>query len=102
MPYNLLVLGDVQADKVASSLSCIFSRQNRRVQRYLVEFESEHAELSRLRKEQAKTLHDEVFGGLSSAERAAYNCKQDRIRELEYRLSGGNWQLGKFGPGPSY
>jgi hypothetical protein len=46
-----------------------------------VKFESEEAELSRLRKEQAKTRHDEVFGALSPAERTAYHKKQDRILE---------------------
>jgi hypothetical protein len=50
--------------------------------------ESEQYELSRLRREQAKTRHDEVFGGLTPAERSAYDIKQVRIRQLERRLSG--------------
>jgi hypothetical protein len=40
-------------------------------------------ELTRLRKEQRKTRHDEVFGGLSPEELAEYNGKADRIHELE-------------------
>jgi hypothetical protein len=40
-------------------------------------------ELLRLRKEQNKARHDEVFGGLSPAERAAYNRKSERIHELQ-------------------
>jgi hypothetical protein len=43
-------------------------------------------ELIRLRKEQVKTRQDEVFGGLSSAEQAAYETKEDRIHELERGL----------------
>jgi len=49
--------------------------------------ESEKAELLRLYKEQARARHDEVFGGLSPAERSAYQSKQIRIRELEGHLS---------------
>jgi hypothetical protein len=49
--------------------------------------ETEHAELTRLRSEQAITRKDAVFGGLSAAERAAYDRKQDRIYALEERLS---------------
>ncbi len=44
-------------------------------------------ELERLRKQQSKTRADEVFGGLSSDERAAYERRQDRIRVLERDLS---------------
>ena len=40
-------------------------------------------ELIRLRKEQNKARQDEVFGGLSPAERAEYNGKAERIHELE-------------------
>jgi hypothetical protein len=40
-------------------------------------------ELIRLRKEQSKDRQDEVFGGLSPAERAAYNRKSERIHELQ-------------------
>jgi hypothetical protein len=52
-----------------------------------VEHESAQTELSRLRREQAKTRTDEVFGGLTPAERFSYDRKQNRIRELELRLS---------------
>ena len=50
-----------------------------------MEHESEQVELSRLRREQAKTRHDEVFGGLTPEERFAYDRKQLRIQELELR-----------------
>jgi hypothetical protein len=67
-----------------------------------MEHESAQSELLRLRNEQAKTLHDEVFGGLSSTERATYNRKQDRIRELDAQLFGSYRQSGKFGLDPSH
>jgi hypothetical protein len=44
-------------------------------------------ELERLRKQQVKTRADEVFGGLSLPERAAYDRRRDRIIELERDLS---------------
>ena len=44
-------------------------------------------ELKRLRAEQGKTRRDEVFGGLSPAERAAYNRTTKRIHELEIELA---------------
>jgi hypothetical protein len=44
-------------------------------------------ELERLRNKQEKARADEVFGGLSLAERAAYDRRQHRIRELERDLS---------------
>lgn len=44
-------------------------------------------ELERLRKQQVKARADEVFGGLSRAERAAYDRRRDRIIELERDLS---------------
>jgi hypothetical protein len=44
-------------------------------------------ELERLLQQQAKAQADEVFGGLSLAERAAYDVRQNRIRELEHDLS---------------
>ncbi len=40
-------------------------------------------ELARLRQQQSKSRHDEVFGGLSSTERLAYDRRQNRIHELE-------------------
>jgi hypothetical protein len=43
-------------------------------------------ELIRLREEQNKARHDEVFGGLSPAERLEYNEKAERIHELENDL----------------
>ena len=49
--------------------------------------EAPQRELERLRKQQAKTRADEVFGGLSPQERAAYDLRQDRIHELEHDLS---------------
>ena len=45
--------------------------------------EKPESELARLRKEQDKTRLDEVFGGLSPAERAEYNRKAERIHVLE-------------------
>lgn len=39
-------------------------------------------ELKRLQAEQSKTRRDEVFGGLSLAERAEYNRKTKRIDQL--------------------
>jgi hypothetical protein len=44
-------------------------------------------ELERLRKQQAKAREDEVFGGLTTKERAAYEQRQHTIRELERHLS---------------
>jgi hypothetical protein len=43
-------------------------------------------ELIRLREEQNKARHDEVFGGLSPAELAEYNGKAARIHELESKI----------------
>ena len=45
--------------------------------------EKPESELARLREEQRKTRQDEVFGGLSLAERARYNGKAERIHVLE-------------------
>lgn len=58
--------------------------------------ETEPAELSRLRREQAKTRHDEVFGGLTPDERSAYDIKQDRICELERRLRNSGYRQGNI------
>jgi hypothetical protein len=49
--------------------------------------ENAEFELKRLRAEQAKTRQDEVFGGLSPAERAGYDAKTKRINELEIALA---------------
>ncbi len=49
--------------------------------------ETPQFELARLRKEQSRTRHDEVFGGLSAKERSSYDAKQHRIRDLERVLS---------------
>jgi hypothetical protein len=45
--------------------------------------EKPESELKRLRTEQEKTRRDEVFGGLSPAERAEYNRKAEQIHRLE-------------------
>jgi hypothetical protein len=45
--------------------------------------EKPESELARLREEQRQTRQDEVFGGLSLAERARYNGKAERIHVLE-------------------
>jgi hypothetical protein len=44
-------------------------------------------ELEHLRKQQAQARAEEVFGGLSPTERAAYDLRRDRILELEHDLS---------------
>jgi hypothetical protein len=49
--------------------------------------EAPQLELDRLRKQQAQTRADEVFGGLSPKEKAAYDVRQDRIHRLEHDLS---------------
>lgn len=49
--------------------------------------ENLESELKRLRKEQNKTLEDEVFGGLSPDERVEFNRKTKRINELEIELT---------------
>jgi len=72
-------------------------RSGKVVEASLMQYESEQDELSRLRREQAKTRHNEVFGGLTPEERSAYEIKQDRICELERRLSGLDWRPTKFG-----
>ncbi len=52
-----------------------------------MESESEESELTRLREEQRETRHDEIFGGLSLAERATYQSRATRIDELQRHLS---------------
>ena len=49
--------------------------------------EKPESELKRLRDEQYKTRQDEVFGGLSPAERTEYNRKRKRINDLEIELA---------------
>ena len=44
------------------------------------------SELTRLRKQQAKARQDEIFGGLSRAERAEYDARANRIRDVETEL----------------
>jgi hypothetical protein len=44
------------------------------------------SELTRLRKEQTRTRLDEVFGGLSPAERTEYDAKVERIHVLESEI----------------
>jgi hypothetical protein len=56
--------------------------------------ETRESELIRLHREQGQTQRDEVFGGLSSAERDAYEKKEDRIHDLGARFAeGGPFQL---------
>jgi len=57
--------------------------------------ESEETEIKRLRREQAKVRRDEVFGGLSPDERAAYEIRERRLRELQRRFYGQNGLLGQ-------
>jgi len=49
----------------------------------IMKYATPENELIRLRREQSKTRQDEVFGGLSPAERAVYDTKENRIHELE-------------------
>ncbi len=44
------------------------------------------SELARLRKQQARARHDEIFGGFSRAERAEYDARANRIHEVETEL----------------
>jgi hypothetical protein len=53
-------------------------------------FETIEARIAQLQKEQTKTRQDEVFGGLSSAERVAYERKEGLIRRLQRQLSEEN------------
>jgi len=48
--------------------------------------ESPKAEMLRLRHEQSEARQHEVFGGLTSDERAAYDIRQTRLHELEQQL----------------
>ncbi len=48
--------------------------------------EKPQSELTRLRTEQEKTRRDEVFGGLTPAERAEYKRKSERIDKLESEI----------------
>jgi hypothetical protein len=48
--------------------------------------EKHQSKLDRLRQEQNKTRQDEVFGGLSRAERARYDIKSERIHKLESEI----------------
>jgi hypothetical protein len=45
--------------------------------------EAPQLELEGLRQQQSQARADEVFGGLSPAERSAYDLRLSRIRELE-------------------
>jgi hypothetical protein len=49
--------------------------------------EAPQLELERLRNQQATARADEVFGGMSRIEMAAYDLRRDRILELEHDLS---------------
>ena len=48
--------------------------------------EKYESELKRLRSEQNKTRQDEVFGGMSTAERAKYDGKAEQIHRLESEI----------------
>jgi hypothetical protein len=48
--------------------------------------EKSQAELRLLKKEQKKARQDEVFGGLSKAERAEFNRRAERIQDLEREI----------------
>ncbi len=54
---------------------------------FIMPKEKADSEVKRLRKEQEKTRRDEVFGGLTNAERSEYERKSDRIHELESKIS---------------
>jgi hypothetical protein len=49
----------------------------------VMEDETPYDELVRLRKAQINALQNEIYGGLSRAEKAEYNRRAERIRELE-------------------
>jgi hypothetical protein len=51
-----------------------------------VNYESEEADIARLRQERAPALENEIYLGPSPEERASYDAKSDRIRELHRRL----------------
>jgi len=51
--------------------------------------EKSQAELRLLNKEQQKAQQDEVFGGLSRAERAQFNRRAERIQDLESEIQSG-------------
>ena len=48
-----------------------------------MEHENPRSELIRLLKEQNKARQNEVYGGLSPAEKAEYDARSQRIHELE-------------------
>ncbi len=48
--------------------------------------ENPQAEWKRLREEQLKARRDEVFGGLTPAERMAYEVRRRRLQELQGEL----------------
>jgi hypothetical protein len=52
-----------------------------------MQYETPESELARLRGEQSKLRQDWVFGGLSAAERAAYEKNKERIHDLEQRVA---------------
>jgi len=51
-----------------------------------VALENPKTELARLREEQRQAGQDEVYGGFSKSERAAYDTRAERIRELDAQL----------------
>ena len=48
--------------------------------------ESAESEFARLRRAQAEARRDEIFGGLTPEERAAFEVRQKRLLELERHL----------------
>lgn len=48
--------------------------------------DKQQSELTLLRSQQRKTLQDEVFGGLSNAERSEYDRRAQRIHALELEI----------------
>jgi DNA-binding MarR family transcriptional regulator len=51
--------------------------------------EKSQAELRLLKNEQKKAQQDEVFCGLSKAERAQFNRRAERIQDLESEMQSG-------------
>jgi hypothetical protein len=68
-------------------LKTLFPRPSCRTSVYYMPKEEPEFELKRLRTDQDKTRRDEVFGGLSPAERTEYYRKRKRINELESELT---------------
>ena len=61
---------------------CFFGGQKA----YLSNNNTSEKELARLRKEQSKASRDEIFGGFTTGERAAYEARGRRIHALEAEI----------------